>query len=616
MDGWQRSDDQRFDDYVDQKRLKDRFDSFDQRVERAYRVSAKLHKQEIINGFKRKLVSSSGKFSPSVMREMQSAIEERAEWLRDVFTQIDADYRSGDTERQKRAASEISDAIKGNPSDFMAYVYEQKRARRFAGEKTAAVMDAEHEDANMPSVSDEETNRYHALKTNMLELERNVKSKFGLAGQRHWAELQREKDAEYDQKLDAAVEKYKELIKQDERYETMRSTFNSRNALERRYLAQVRFKGAMELEKEREKLIEAHKQMEAERHEEAKAKARAKLLEVAQLRREGKSSQEILQLMQREKLEESIYKQDTYRKRERSELTAKRAKFMDLIDSLKATFESRDGERALKQQQEAANSDDPEHLSQLLNLDRTAPRAVPYAQPDKKPIKPVASAFDFPDEMEKSTSEADASVLKTADAVARKITEDRRRTAAGRGAAASVATDDEELATVRRQTLWQLVHQDSHEDPFLTVHQARLDAARTQDQILARTPPTRLALGSKKITKQGMGEDVVAGRERTILKKPESYTDSANFVPVRALYLDMDPTVEYGATSWGAYIRDPKTWEIDTRYQRRSGPPMLRGPRFYKIGAEREAKDPGNWPIHAAPKKAGGIRGPEPVRSE
>ena len=272
MDGWQRGENPRFDDYVQEKRQQEHFDAMDQRVERAYRVALKIHKQEVINGFKRRLTTAGSdgngnKFTAAVMREMNTAVEERAEWLRDVFVQIDADYRSGDHARHEKAAKEISDAINGNPSDFIAFVYDKKRERRFLGEKGLAAMDAEMEEANLPQVSDDEANRYHALKTDMLELERNVKGKFGLAGQRHWAELQREKDLEYDRKLESAEETYKMLLKQDERYETMRATMTTRNFLERRHLAQVRFKGAMELEKEREKLIEAHRAMEKERFE-------------------------------------------------------------------------------------------------------------------------------------------------------------------------------------------------------------------------------------------------------------------------------------------------------------------------------------------------------------
>ncbi|ESL10217.1 hypothetical protein TRSC58_02054 [Trypanosoma rangeli SC58] len=206
MQGWQAGEDTAFDAYVKEKRQKERYEAFDQRVERGYVAAAKLHKAEVQNAVKRRLKATGAKFTAATLREMKVALEERMDWLREVWTQIDADYRSGDTARQETAAREISAALMGEPSDYMQWVYEKKRELRFAGPIKRAEMQSELQSAELPDVSDEEVNRYHALRLNMMEVEQNVKAKYGLAGQQHWAELQAEKDDEYLKKLDDAAE--------------------------------------------------------------------------------------------------------------------------------------------------------------------------------------------------------------------------------------------------------------------------------------------------------------------------------------------------------------------------------------------------------------------------
>ena len=49
------------------------------------------------------------------------------------------------------------------------------------------------------------------------------------------------------------------------------------------------------------------------------------------------------------------------------------------------------------------------------------------------------------------------------------------------------------------------------------------------------------------------------------------------------------------------HVRDKKTGDIDWRYERRAGGPVFRGPKFYKIGEQREARDPGSRTIDPTP---------------
>jgi hypothetical protein len=267
MEGWQSGQDSRFDQYIHKQRLQERHEGLDQRVERAFLKCSALHKAEVTNGFKRHLKANEKKFDATVLREMNVAIENRLEWLREVWSQIDTDYRSSDTARQEAATQEINKALQGESSDFMAWAYERKQTERLKGPKGKAAMEAEFRDANLPDVSHDEANRYLNLKLNMLEIERRVKEKYGIAGQQHWASLQQIKDAEYEEKIDRAAEKYKELLDQNNRYEDAKGTVHLRNVLERTHEAQVRFKAAMEMEQERERLLEAHKEMEEVRRQ-------------------------------------------------------------------------------------------------------------------------------------------------------------------------------------------------------------------------------------------------------------------------------------------------------------------------------------------------------------
>lgn len=597
MEGWQSGQDPRFDEFVAKQRLKESFEAFDQRVERAFRQASRLHRAEIVNGFKRNWKSSGNKASTEGLREMQQAVEARMEWLRDVWGQIDADYRSNDQARQDRAASEISKAIAGEPSDYMAWAYERKFHRRFMGEKGKADTDAATEDEGLPEMTDDEANRYMNLKTNMLEVERNVKTAFGVAGARHWSDLQRAKDEEYEAKLDVAVAKYQELLDQQNRMEESRSTTHVRNAMQRTHEARVRFQAAMEMEKEREGLVEAHEAMKKERREEAAERRRAMLQEAAALRAEGKNTEEITKLIKQRTMEEQLTSQAAYRQEEQQMIQKKKDTFLAMIEKIRLGAEYRDGEELLSpQQQQAAHgfmeedaSASPPPLAQRASSStrrRTAPTSL-------KESNNTTPAF----------TESELSYLQDAQEIA-------SLQRGGRNVpSSSSSTTSLTRPSVPKEQLWSAINQDRHADPFLAVHQARLDADKYYDTNYQKMLPDLLVMG-KRDQKRGMGEYVAGNEgEKHILQSANKTYEAYQWATPHGTVhnLDGDGEREYFLSDV-FHVRDKKTGDVDWTQERRGGGPMWKGPRFYKFGEERAAKDPTNWPVD-------GPRQPSQVRS-
>lgn len=544
MEGWQAGQDPRFDDFVAKQRTREEFEAFDQRVERAFQRSAALHKAEVTNGFKRTLKRSGSKFTADTLREVNRAVENRIEWLREVWSQIDADYRSNDSQRQEAAANEISKALAGEATDFMSWVYERKRAKRVAGPLGRSTLEVDEQ--NLPEVADDEANRYLNLKMNAFEVERQVKLKYGIAGAQHWAELQQTKDLEYEEKLDRAAEKYKELLDQQLRYDSSSETMHKRQQLERTHEARVRFQAAMELEQEREKLIEAHQEMKEERKKLASERTKAALREAQELRAQGKQTPEVAAALKQRMLDEQVRSQDEYRLQEKRTIDTKKSNFLKLIQKMRRRVEVREGEAMLSDQDASRDS------------------------------------------LTSNLSSAELKILQDAKNIAQ------------------VRKNSTE-ATARKQEIWEAINQDTWEDPSRTVHQARLDADRNYDAVYAKMGPTELTSPWYQ-RRQGIGNDV-AGNEgdRFILQGGTEITEAYQWDNPHGIIhnLDRDGEKDYFLSDV-FHVRDKKTGDIDWRYERKAGGPVWQGPRFYKIGEKREKRDSGNlmWDPSPAQRKS------------
>ena len=536
LTGWQRGDDPEFDSYVAEKRKEKEFDAFDQRVERAYQRMAKLHKAEVWNAYKRDLRETGKKLNPTLLAEINSAADDRAEWLRDVFAQIDADYRSGDAERQKQAAKDISQALQGDPGDYMQWLYERKREVRFLGEKGKAEAQAQDEGDSLPDVRPDEVNRYSALKLKMSQIRDLVEEQYGSAGLAHWDKLQLAKDQEYREKLELAAENYKLLLKQQDQYDAGVSNERQRLVAERMSTAQAKFKAAMELEDERERLIANHKERTKERFEKARADRIEKLKLATKLREQGKTTEEVADLFKMKKLDELIQTHNEEVRREQHQVVAKRRKFLDMIQQMRTKVEEREGKELLQMEYPGGGEMDAESKQNLVR---------------------------------QSKAEADDQLMQKASDVAK-------------------LRGDESPAS-RKKALWDVLNDDKWYDPFITVHQARLHARNTYDPIYMRMDPTKLAQ-EKHEWDRGHGQWAIGGgTERSMLQMPEKVLQPYQWGVSAHLIQNMDPD---GKTVWASgaqdtrpHIMDPKTMDIDLRFERKDGGgPIWTGPRFYPQG--------------------------------
>lgn len=462
-----------FDDFVRQKREERAFDEFDQRVERAYQVANRLHKAEIWNGIKRKLKNQGTKFNYTVMLDANRAVEERGEWLRDVFAQIDADYRSEDPERQGKAATDISKALRGEPFDYMSWVYEHQRHIRHKGPKGRAVNEAQEDEQNMPTVSNEEATRYHNLRLSMSHIEDAVIDRFGVAGREHWDILQQNKDEDYLVKMFQAAGVHQDLKDQEAAHHEAKGVLSERKDQSRIQRAQVRFKAAMEVEDERARLFEAHDEMNRIRAAAAKESHKKSLLRMQELRAEGKTPTEMQNILKQETIDRVAQDQGTTMRQEQQEQLQRRKKFLNLLDEVEAQFERNDGQTLLRSS----------------NADRET-----GAQQES-----------------------------------RELMDQARYLAESRGISATPSTT--------KKALWEVINEDRFMDPFRVVHQARVLATQTYDEIYRNTKAYKLRMGKHMNKTFGdVGDAKQRGyRERSILN---------------------DLSIEVNAFHWGVSSRD------------------------------------------------------------
>lgn len=605
MNGWQAGQCPRFDEYISQKRRVQRYEEFDQRVERAFREASKLHKAEVLHSLKRKLKRSGEKFTAQTMLDMKRNLEERLQWLREVWAQVDADYRSDDPARQQIAAKEISSALQGSgtgstegssPSggEYMSWVYDVKQRERFAGPKEKLEMQSELDSpSELPPVSSDEVAHYHNLPLRMSHIEGNVKRKYGLAGLQHWACLQEEKDRIYEEKLDHAANVYKGLLDQKGRYEESQRTAHLRQQVERVHEAQIRFRAAMELEKEREEIQQAHEAMEAERRRIEKEDHKLLLQEAAALKAQGISTPEIAQAMKEKQFARHIQRQAAYQLAEQEKVQRKQEQYKEILRRFKQDVEEREGRELICQGVDIRDKGDADRM---WDMEREGPPTMKKKETSRLPgggkhtgtvcenrereggeDRELIGENDSPHHsMEKHNPYASSSSLSSSSALPPR--------------------SSLHFSSLPKTVLWEDVQRDKYEDPFMTIHQARLDAAKNYDAIYSKYFPTSLALG-KKYSRQGMGEDA-AGNEmdRQVFQKPGFVLEPYQWGMRGVHDLDSDGSVQYLThTQW--HVRDQKTGDIDWRYEKKKGGPVFRGPPLYREGARREARDPSEQPM-------------------
>jgi hypothetical protein len=584
LDGWQRGENKKFDAFVEHKRKEREFEEFDQRVERAYLLALKDHKAEIWNGVKRKLARTNTKYTPTVLMETNRAIDERSRWLRDVFAQIDSDYRSNDETRQATAAADLTKALRSSSSDFMAHAYDQKAQQRRMGEKEKMQMEAELAADEMPDISEDEANRYANLKPRMASIEAALKEKYGLAGHRHWEQLQSIKDAEYVDKLDRAAEKYKELLAQHDAYEESTESHASKRLIARIHEGQVRFQTAMELEEERLKLIDAKESMDKERYEEQKQRRRAALLRAADWRDEGMSEAAIAQRLKQETFDRIVQGYAAKGAQQKDTTVAKKKAFLTIVDEMEARFEADDGTRAMQDgSQRKMSSDAKQELDKILSEADTLARDRAHAAVVEKEERAAAAQKRKPRDM--------------APAKGPNLQEKKR-------------------------ALWDIVNEDTWNDPFLVVHQARLDARATYSHVYAHTQPWNLRLGPKHLMKQGDSSNVSSNQSGKIYKRPgEEYMAYGWGMNKMLIHnLDDDPKNSYVQDGDGFARKDKETGQIDMFYERKAGRGLRwTGPRFYKLGihedmSKEESEMPAGYPKANATRwtPPSGTAGPAP----
>jgi hypothetical protein len=600
IDKFQKGENPAFDAFVATKRQERDFERFDQRVERAYTKALAAHKAEIWNGVKRRLKRTGDKYNAAVLTETNRALEDRTQWLRDVFAQIDADYRSKDENRQASAAADITKALRGEPFDCRATASERRSApssftpngyernldRRFKGPKGQMAMDAEADDDVMPDITEDEANRYMNLRPKMAHIEAAVRERYGLVGAQHWESLQAIKDAEYVDKLERAATKYQELLDQSAAYEESTDSLASRRLIGRIHEGQVRFQTAMELEEERLKLVEARQEMDNERYQDQKLRRRRALERAADWRDEGVPEAEIAQRLKAETFERVVAEYAEVGKKRKSEVLDKKRAYMTLVEEMESRFEANDGARSM------AASSPGGSLNEAAQQEMDSILAEARKLADDRALAA---------EQEKETAAAKAQ---------------------GREPRPMAkASHSPDLASQKR-ALWDVVNEDTYNDPFLVVHQARMDARKTYTDLYAHTHPWSLRLGRTK--NQGDSSRVGGGMgSRHVLKDASEYRQLGWGVSKQFIHdFDDDPANQYVVGQEGYHRKDPETGNIDMFYERKAGRGMRwTGQRFYKLGIDEDrakADTKSEWPAgygNASQRsrimQAAGIQAPE-----
>ena len=305
----------------------------------------------------------------------------------------------------------------------------------------------------------------------------------------------------------------------------------------------VRFRTAMEIEATREELIDAHEKMKQERKEEAEQRRLERMKIAADMKASGVPTEEVRKVMKQQSLDflnENLSRQVVA---EKEEDRARKRVFLQMIDQLEFETERQEGESQM-------NTNNNNSSTSTSSLEELRDRATKFSAPQIKEI--------FQETSELATNMKQQNEFKN--------------------------IEDEKLT---RKALWEVLSRDRWEDPFLIVHSARLQAEQNYDQIYALTQPTKLRLGRK--STRGTSANLGAGEERKIMQDPWVETTTHVWgVKMEDMHnLDPDTSKEYFADHLGWHIRDPKTRDMDFRYEKKLGRGLRwTGPTFYKRGID------------------------------
>ena len=420
-----------FDESIQNKRTSDQFEKFDQRVEHAFQKSWDSHKAEIWNAHKRQVRDGTLErgLTPKVLTDINSRLDDRKTWLREVWAQIDADYRSGDESRISTAMTEIDKAHAKEGNAYMEWAYQKKYDMRFMGPKERQDMEAKLNAANFPEISDEEVNRYVNRRTSMNEMEEAITKRFGLAGRRHWDTLQQAKDDEYREKIDMAISIYEALKEKEDEAVDVHLRRGEKAFESRKERSKLRLKKALDREDERLKLMQIDKQIEEKQKAEAFEKRKKYLKTMMEMRNDGVKTPEIMNEFRRQSLAELQAKNNLQMQTDRTHLMEKK----------KRLFET------MRRMQKETN--------ERAELQEMTPEG-----------RSIAQKYSSDSLVDKNRSEEDE-ICSTA-----------------QGSAKSLST----------QSLWKMVHDKKYKTPSFVIHQARIDAHKTYSGAYSTFRPDNL----------------------------------------------------------------------------------------------------------------------------
>ncbi|KNH05423.1 hypothetical protein XU18_1463 [Perkinsela sp. CCAP 1560/4] len=416
-----------FDEFVRDKRGAESFEAFDQRIEFAFQKTWATHKAEIWNAHKREVregMMQTG-LTPQVLIDIDKRLDDRKKWLREVWAQIDSDYRSGDESRVSAAMNEIQQAHSKEGNEYIEWAYQTKYDMRFMGPKEKEDTMAKLKSANFPDISEAEVNRYMNRQISMNDLEETIAEKFGLAGRRHWDELQQAKDDEYRDKIDMAISIYEALQEKEVEAEEVNLRRAEKAFQSRKERAQLMLKKALDREDERKKIMEIDKAVEEKRTHEASEKRRVFLKRMFDMRSEGTNSREILNDFRRRSLADIQAKNNLQMQTDRS----------DLMEKKKRLFET------MRQMQREAN-------------ERSALESM---TPEGKAVARKYQASEVGMEPSREDDRAIHDALK------------------------------EKSSPLQRHEIWNMVHDKKYKTPAAVIHQARMDAHKTYSEVYRHT---------------------------------------------------------------------------------------------------------------------------------
>jgi hypothetical protein len=140
----------------------------------------------------------------------------------------------------------------------------------------------------------------------------------------------------------------------------------------------------------------------------------------------------------------------------------------------------------------------------------------------------------------------------------------------------------------RKKALWKVINEDKVEDPFRTVHQARVDARKAHDRSYAKMPGIDLAIEPHNWNRTWGYYRAGLGQERFVLLDKPSKT-MGHYVwgqsDQQKFNYDDDGTKQYKLDQYrpSQAILD-KNEDIDLRFYNKEGRQISAGPRYYKRG--------------------------------